>query len=59
MKTKQFVKKLSLQKATVVNLGSDQMQDILGGTLPETLILPLCGNYTLKYTNCLECPTNP
>jgi len=57
MKSKQFNKKLTLQKRTVTNLGTDQMHKVYGGSIPNCpppTLDQAC--FTLKFTNCPECP---
>lgn len=62
MKAKKL-KKLALNKKTIVNLGNGQLGRINGGDFPKTSYLPCAYSdcpdqcITLKFTNCETCAT--
>ncbi len=56
MKSKKFDQKLTLNKKTIANLGSSEMNDALAGISGSW-----CGNPTCIFecTNRIECPSAP
>ena len=60
MKTKQFNKKLSLNKKTVANLNNGDMNAVQGGQslVKDTCSLDTGGGFTCDITRCASvCPT--
>ncbi len=58
MKKQKLNKKLELNKNTVANLGTEDMDDVKGGTypsLPTCHIPSLCKPCTIEITACLGC----
>jgi len=60
MKTKNFDKKLILNKKTIVTLEQEQMNELHGGTLPTEMTCPTEIKCIPTYWDCptrLGCPT--
>lgn len=55
MKTKKFETKLTLNKKTISNLDSQQMNDLKGGIGEGATDDPLCSTFN-KYCTQISCP---
>jgi len=54
MKTKNFVKKLVLNKKTIAHLEKDELTDVKGGTTPNSLAAG-CTTLAVPCGSCLTC----